>query len=87
MRAKMQTAQNQFYEVESYPNEPCSLVMISPTDLVAEGITQGLEQHNIVRLKDHYIANDNFLDDRHAADYRIVLINARLIRYPLADFF
>ena len=83
----MQTAQYRSVEGKPYLSEPCTVVMISPNDLVAEGICQGVEQHNTIRLEDRFIAYDNFLDDRHANDYQIVLINARLIQYPLADYF
>lgn len=83
----MQTAHNRLDEVESYPSEPCSVVMISPNDLVAEGIRQGLEQHSNIRLEQRFPACDDFLVASQADDYEIVLVNARLIQYPLADFF
>ena len=87
MATKMQTVKNRSYDVDSYASEPCAVVMISPNDLVAEGIRQGLEQHNSIRLEDRFTAYDDFLDTTQAAGYDIVLINARSIQYPLADCF
>jgi DNA-binding NarL/FixJ family response regulator len=87
MDFKMQTAQERSHDVESFQSTPCAVAMISPNNLIAEGISQGLEQHSNIRLEDRFLAYDGFLDARQAAGYDIVLINGPLIQYPLADFF
>lgn len=68
-------------------SEQCSVAIVSSNDLVAEGVCQGLEQHSSIRLDDRFRTLDDFLDSRQADCYKVVLINARLIQYPLADFF
>ena len=65
----------------------CSVALISSQDLIAEGISQGLEQHNKINLQDRFNNYDDLLNSAQPARYEVALINARLIQYPLADFF
>lgn len=64
----------------------CSVALISSRDLIAEGISQGLEQHDKINLQDRFINYDDLLNSAKLARYEVVLMNARLIQYPLSDF-
>jgi len=65
----------------------CCVAMISSQDLIAEGISQGLELHDSIFLKDRFNDYNDLLDSRQPACYEVVLINSRLTQYPLSDFF
>jgi RNA polymerase sigma factor (sigma-70 family) len=65
----------------------CCVALISSKDLIAEGISQGLEQHDRLFLQDRFTNYNDLLDSTRPACYEVVLINARLIQYPLSDFF
>lgn len=64
----------------------CSVALISSQDLIAEGISQGLEQHDKINLQDRFNNYDDLLKSAQPARYEVVLMNARLIQYPLSDF-
>jgi RNA polymerase sigma factor (sigma-70 family) len=61
--------------------------LVSSQDLIARGISQGLEQHDSIFLQDQFNDYNDLLDSTRPACYEVVLINARFIRYPLSDFF
>lgn len=65
----------------------CCVVMISSNDLIAEGVSQGLEQHGTIFLQDRFGSSDDFIASQRPIGCDILLINARLIQYPLSDFF
>jgi len=65
----------------------CRVALISSQDLIAEGISQGLEQHDSIYLQDRFNNYNDLLDSSRPDIYEVVLINARLIQYPLSDFF
>lgn len=65
----------------------CCVALISSNDLMAEGIIQGLEQHHKIHIQDRFINHLELLNSDRNACYEVVLINARLIQYPLSDFF
>ena len=65
----------------------CRVALISSNDLIAEGICQGLEQHDGIVLQDRFNDYSDLAGARDHGSYQIVLINARLIQYPLSDFF
>jgi len=77
--------------IKSDNSERCCVAMISSKDLIAEGISQGLEQHDSIFLQDKFNDINDFnnlsQDSDHTSCYEVVLINARLIQYPLSDFF
>jgi RNA polymerase sigma factor (sigma-70 family) len=84
----MMTSQNNAHKVESaHQHDYCSVAMISSNDLIAGGVSQGIEQHGSIQLHGRFNTCDDFLNSDQPACYEIVLINARLIQYPLADFF
>ena len=65
----------------------CCVALLSSKDLIAEGISQGLEQHDRIFLQDRFTNYNDLLDSTRPVCYEIVLVNARLIQYPLSDFF
>ncbi len=65
----------------------CCVALISPNDLIAEGISQGLEQHDRIFLQDRFDNYNGLLNSSRPSCYEVVLINARLTQYPLSDFF
>lgn len=65
----------------------CCVALVSSQDLIAEGISQGLEQHHSIYLQDRFNVYNDLLDSARPACYEVVLLNARFIRYPLSDFF
>ena len=65
----------------------CCVALISAKDLITDGIRQGLEQHSNIFLQNHFNGCDELLASNVPACYEVVLINARLIQYPLSDFF
>ena len=65
----------------------CCVALISANDLTAEGISQGLEQHDRIFLQDRFDNYNGLLNSSRPSCYEVVLINARLIQYPLSDFF
>lgn len=65
----------------------CCVALVSSQDLIAGGISQGLEQHDSIYLQDRFNDYNDLLDSARPACYEVVLLNARLIRYPLPDFF
>ena len=65
----------------------CRVALISSNDLIAEGISQGLEQHDSIVLQDRFDDHGDLGDTCHPGCYPVVLVNARLIQYPLSDFF
>lgn len=65
----------------------CCVALISPRELITDGICQGLEPHNEIYLQDRFDDCDALLNSRRPPCYEVVLINARLIQYPLSDFF
>ena len=65
----------------------CAVALISSNDLIAEGISQGLEQHDDIVLRDRFNDYNDLADTARRGGYQVVLINARLIQYPLSDFF
>jgi len=73
---------------EANQSERCCVSMISSHDLIAEGISQGLEQHESIFLQDIFDdISDLSLNPARTSCYEVVLINARLMQYPLSDFF
>ena len=73
--------------VDPDDTDQCCVALISSQDLIAEGISQGLEQCSIIYLQDRFNDYNELLDSTRPACYEIVLINARFIQYPLSDFF
>ena len=73
--------------INSTDTEQCCVALISSQDLVAEGIRNGLEQHKSIHIQDCFSDYDNLISSEHAPCYEVVLINARLIQYPLSNFF
>lgn len=65
----------------------CSVVLISPNDLVAEGIRQGLEKREGIVLREQYDSPAGLSNRPPSAVDDIVLVNARLIQYPMSGFF
>jgi len=65
----------------------CCVALISSQDLIAEGISQGLEQHDRIYLQARFKNCNDLLNSARPDCYEVVLINARLIQYPLSDFF
>jgi len=65
----------------------CCVALLSSKDLIAEGISQGLDQHDRIFLQDQFNNYNDLLDSSRPACYEVVLINARLIQYPMSDFF
>ncbi len=65
----------------------CCVALISANDLVSEGISHGLEQHDSLFLQGRFSSSSDLLQSTQPACYEVVLINARLIQYPLSDFF
>jgi len=65
----------------------CCVALLSSKDLIAEGISQGLDQHDRIFLQDQFNNYSDLLDSSRLACYEVVLINARLIQYPMSDFF
>ena len=64
----------------------CCVALISSRDLIAEGICQGLEQHDKIFIQDRFNSFDDLLNSRRPSCYDAVLINARLIQHPLSGF-
>ncbi len=65
----------------------CSVALVSSNDLTAEGIRQGLEQHHSIILQDRFDSHHDLSAASRSVDYEIVLINSRLIQYPMSEFF
>ena len=65
----------------------CCVALISSQDLISDGINQGLEQHAKIFLQNRFCTFDELLNFDQPTCYEVVLINARLIQYPLSDFF
>ena len=65
----------------------CCVTLISSQDLVAGGIRQGLEQHASIFIQDCFNDLNELEKSTGPACYEVVLINARLIQYPLSNFF
>lgn len=87
MRHNIPGSPGNIRQIEPGTTDLCSVALISSQDLVAEGISQGLEQHDRILLRDRFNSYDDLLDSAQPACYEIVLMNARLIQYPLSDFF
>ncbi len=83
----MRAVQDNRHQPDTFICESCAVVMVSSNDLVAEGVSQGLEQHRSICLEGRFASSNELLDSSQSAQCEIVLINARLIQYPLADFF
>ena len=73
--------------IQADDTENCCVALICNRDLIAEGISQGLETHDSIFLHDRFNDFQELLDSRQPPCYEVVLINARLIQYPLTDFF
>lgn len=84
---KVKYKQNNSYQTESDHPGPCCVALMSSNDLVAEGISQGLEQHEEINLQDRFSNYNDLRDSIRPGCYEILLINARLIQYPLSDYF
>ncbi len=73
--------------VEGSDAEKCCVALLSPDDLIAEGVAQGLIQHEKIFIQDRFSDFDSLIGSQRPSCYEVVLINARLIQYPLTDFF
>ena len=69
------------------PGQTCLVAMISSNDLIAEGVSQGIEQHAQLMLQDRFTNHEQLLDSPQPDSYDILLISARTIQYPLTEFF
>ena len=78
---------NTIRNFKSDPAGHCSVALISSNDLIAEGIRQGLEQHDSIVLKDRFDSYTELSDTSRPVSYDVVLINSRLIQYPMSEFF
>lgn len=63
------------------------VALISPKNLIAEGIRKGLEKHKSILIRDCYTDSNELLNSERNPCYEIILINASSIQYPLSDFF
>ena len=66
---------------------PCSVALISSSDLIAEGIRQGLDQHHRIELQDRFDSHIDLANSSRSSGYDVVLVNSRLIQYPMSEFF
>ena len=73
--------------ISSTNSNECCVALISPKDLVASGIHQGLDQHESIFIQDSFTDFEELKNSTGPACYEVVLINARLVQYPLSDFF
>lgn len=73
--------------IESSDSGRCCVALLSSQDLIAEGIRQGLEQHGSIFIQDRFTDFESLIKSTKPACYEVVLINARLIQYPLSEFF
>jgi RNA polymerase sigma factor (sigma-70 family) len=87
MRHNAHSSAGNIRHIGSASAELCDVALISSRDLIAEGISQGLEQHDRINLQDRFDNYDDLLNSARPARYEVALINARLIQYPLSDFF
>jgi len=87
MRQSLYSSQGNIHQIKACTADQCSVALISSQDLIAEGISQGLEQHDKITLQDRFNNYDDLLNSAQSAQYEVALINARLIQYPLSDFF
>jgi len=87
MRQNVQSSSTNIRQLKPGIAGPCSVALISSQDLIAEGISQGLEQHDSIHLQDRFNNFSDLLESTRPDSYEVVLMNARLIQYPLSDFF
>ena len=87
MRQNAHSGAGKIRQIEPGIADLCSVALVSSQDLIAEGISQGLEQHNKINLLARFDNFDNLLKSAQPDRYEIVLMNARVIQYPLSDFF
>jgi DNA-binding NarL/FixJ family response regulator len=87
MRRNVHGSPGNINQVDFAGADLCGVALISNQDLIAEGICQGLEQHEKINLQDRFNNFNDLLNSAQPARYDVVLINARLIQYPLSDFF
>ena len=79
--------QNRLQQFEPKQAKPCRVALISSNDLIAEGIRQGLEQRDGMVLQDRFDSHADLPNAPRTADYDVVLVNSRLIQYPMSGFF
>ena len=63
------------------------MVLVSSNDLIAEGIRQGLEQRDGMVLQARFDSPADLSNAPRSAGHDIVLVNSRLIQYPMSGFF
>ena len=73
--------------VRSSDSDQCCVALLSPNDLLAEGIAQGLLQDEKIFVQNSFDTFNSLMAFQGPTCYEVMLINARLIQYPLADFF
>lgn len=73
--------------VECDDVEKCCVALVCTGGLIGEGISQGLNNHESIYLQDQFNGTAELLNTENPPCYEVVLINARLIEYPLTDFF
>jgi RNA polymerase sigma factor (sigma-70 family) len=66
---------------------PCRVALISSNDLIAEGIRQGLEQHDGMVLHDRFDSHEALANAPRSNACDVILISSRLIQYPMSEFF
>ena len=80
----MQKKRQQFAPEQAWP---CRVTLISSSDLIAEGIRQGLEQHDGMVLQDRFDSHEGLASATRSTACDVVLISSRLIQYPMSEFF
>lgn len=78
---------NEICPIKSTKEQRCCVSLISSADLMAEGIAQSLESHSSIFLQDRFASYDDLENSKTPRCYEIILINVRLVQYPLPAFF
>jgi len=88
-RIRQVTSQMQKKRQQLAPEQarPCRVALISSNDLIAEGIRQGLEQHDGMVLQDRFESHEDLANAPRPTACDVVLISSRLIQYPMSEFF
>lgn len=78
---------NEICPVESTKEQCCCVSLISSADLLAEGVAQSLQCHSSIFLQDRFESFDDLENSKAPRCYEVILINVRMIQYPLSAFF
>ena len=83
----MSCTPDNIHPINTAKDRRCRVALLSSNDLIAEGIRQGINQRDDIVLGERFNDHAELASSTNPAGLDVVLVNSRLIQYPMSEFF